>query len=184
MARTARPELVPFVELNAEEKAAGEKFPWKRSDLITAHFPNATKMDWHVAFQDPDLWGRFLKDIHGGSKDETPQRARERLRQLTGNDYSYDPFIVAFKTLAGSRSVRHLATKLNLSTQITWKLKKGIKAPDLPLMEHIAAAFGKHPSYFVEYRIAEILAALGDQMEMAPEMSVDLYRKLRKQKVT
>jgi transcriptional regulator with XRE-family HTH domain len=182
MARTPRPELVPFIELNAEEKASKQKLPWKRADLITAHFPQAAKMDWHVAFRDPDLWGRFLKDIHGGDKNESPQRARERLRQITGNDYSYDPFNIAFKTLAGSRSVRHLATKLNLSTQITWKLRKGIKAPDLELIEKIAEAFGKHPSYFVEYRIAYILGALGDQMEMAPEISVDLYRKLRKQR--
>lgn len=179
MARTVRPELVPFQEYNAAKK---EETWEERYALIREHFPRAVKLDWHVAFRDMDLWGRFVKDLLGKpEKDENPQQTRERLRRLMGNDYSYDPFPVAFNTLAGKRSLRHLASKLDVgSHRRIGHLKNGVVKPDLATIEKIAYGFGKDPSYFIEYRISYVLGALGDQMEMNPEMSVDLFRRLKK----
>lgn len=184
MPRAIRPELVDFIELNANEKAKGKK-PGKimspeRIALIHKHFPQATKINWRIALQDPDLWGRFLKDLSKPASGETMEQALERLRRLTGNDYSYEPFPVAFRSLAGSRSVRHLATKLGLNPQMVWRLKTGKMEPDLRLIEKIAKGFGKEPAYFAEWRIAYVLGALGDQLERSPETSVDLYKKLRR----
>lgn len=188
MPKPVRPELVPFIELNAIEKKSGKKLVKERWSLIREYFPSYVKLDWHRAFaRDSDLWGRLFKDVYERDlrelgEEKNTERARDRLRQLTGDDYSYDPFIRSLETLAGTRSVRHLATKLGLSPHMVWRLKNGTKEPDLFLIEQVAKAFGKDPSYFVEYRIAYVLGAIGDQMEIAPEMSVDMYRKIARKR--
>lgn len=192
MARVPRPEVQAFIQINKEEKAAGKKMPWKdRYALILEHFPIADRLDWKEALRDVDLYGRVLKDIlrmdqaneewagPGPRPVLDQQRARERLRQFMGDDYSYLPFREAFDVLAGDRSIRHLANKIGFGAHNTWNLKNGHKEPDLYTLEVIAKAFNKDPSYFVEYRIAYVLGALGDQMSTNPEMTVDLYRKLR-----
>lgn len=192
MGRTVRAELQPFIELNAQEKAEGIKIPWKeRYGLICAHFPSAERLDWRLAFKDIDVWGRVIYDMlwqdqkeEWDGKGPRPsfdlQRGREKLRQWMGNDYAYGPFIEAFGTLAADRSYRHLASKLGMSAHYVWKLKNGTSTPDLYTLEKIARAFRKDPSYFREYRIAYVLGAIGDQMDMAPEISVDLYRKINR----
>lgn len=199
MARTPRPELAVFHELNAKEKATGIKTPWKdRYALIREYFPVAVRFDWRKAFQDYDdpLYGRIIRDIlehdqkalNKERQPFDPDQAKARLRQLSGDDYTSLPFVEAFGVLAGKRSIRHIQTKfencgLDVSRGTVWKLKNGLKEPDLYTLEKIAEAFNKHPSYFVEYRIYYILGALGDQMDMAPELTVDLYRRLQRKKV-
>lgn len=184
MPRAVRPELVDFIELNESEKARGKKpgkiMSQERVALIQKHFPQSTRMNWRIALQDPDIMGRFLKDLAKPVSGESMDQTLERLRRLTGNDYSYEPFSIAFRSLAGSRSVRHLATKLGLNPQMVWRLKTGKMEPDLALIERIAKGFGKEPSYFAEWRVAYVLCAFGDQLERSPEMSVDLYKKLRR----
>lgn len=194
MARTStRPELQPFIELNEKEKREGKKTPWKeRYALIKTHFPIVAQIDWRKAFiADDDLYGRVWRDIlrvdqanevnagQGPRPALDPQRARERLRQLMGNDYSHLPFDEAFSVLAGDRSIRNLARKIGMSVSATWNLKNGHKEPDLYDLELIAKSFGKEPSYFLEYRMAYIIGAMADQMMLAPEMTVDMYRELR-----
>lgn len=194
MARTSRPELAVFIELNQLEKSTGHKTPWKdRYALIVHHFPMAERIDWRKAFRDLDLYGRLLRDILENDQ-KTEARpgprpsfdhglARDRLRQFAGDDFTQLPFVQAFRVLAGNRSIRHLETKLDMTRGVVWKLKAGLKEPDLYTMERVAKAFHKDPSYFVEYRIAYIMGALGDQMEQAPEMTVDLYRRLQRKQV-
>lgn len=192
---TSRPELQPFIELNEKEKAAGKKLPWKeRYSIIREHFPVVDQIDWVKAFKDTDLYGRLWRDIlrvdqaneenagQGPRPALDPARARERLRQLMGEDYSYLPFQESFTILAGDRSVRHLASKVGLGRHLTWNLKNGISEPDLYTMEIVARAFGKDPSYFLEYRIAFVIGAMASRMEQAPEMTVDMYRELRMKK--
>ena len=203
MARTTpRPELEPFIELNKREKAkkaAGIKIStleaWReRYVLIKAHFPIVEQIDWMKAFNDKELYGRLWKDIlrvdqqeldeensGQGPRPLDPKRAKERLRQLQGDDYSYLPFHEAFTNLAGKRSIRHLASKIGLGKHVTWNFKNGVKEPDLYTLEQIARAFGKDPSYFLEYRLAYIVGAIASRMELAPEMTVDMYRELRQQ---
>lgn len=194
MARTIKAELLPFIELNKIEKEQGKKVPWgERYALICSHFPSAERLDWRQAFKDIDVWGRVIYDMLWQDQKEEwdgvgirpgfdMPRGREKLRQWMGNDYSFVPFTQAFCTLAGNRSYRHLASKLNISAHYVWKLKNGTSQPDLYMMERIAVAFKKEPSYFLEYRIAYILGAIGDQMDLAPEISVDLYRQISRAK--
>ena len=194
MGRTSRPDLAVFNELNDSERASGVKTPWKlRYELIKEHFPIAERIDWRKAFQDLDLYGRLIRDIlendqkanaKGPRSGFNQEEARARFRQFAGDDYTQLPFVEAFRILAGPRSIRHLQYKLNMKRNSVWKLKAGIKEPDLYTIEQVAKAFNKDPSYFVEYRVAVILGALGDQMSMAPEMTVDLYRRIQRKSVS
>lgn len=195
MPRSSRPELADFNELNAKEKVSGIKTPWsERYALIKQYFPASVVYDWRKAFQNQDdpIYARIIRDIlendqkgdgKGPRPPFDPEKARARLRQFSGDDYTALPFVDAFRNLAGQRSIRHLQHKLDMSRGTVWKLKQGLKEPDLWTLERVADAFHKHPSYFVEYRIYYILGALGDQMDMAPEMTVDLYRRLQRKKV-
>ena len=188
MPRVPRPELAPFLELNEQEKVQGKKTPWKeRYALIQEHFPRAVRYDWRTSLRDTDLWARIWRDIYeadlragDGGLVEDNKKSRERLRQLMGADFSLEPFNVAFKALIGSRSVRHVATKCGLTPNMVFRLQQGERKVDLDIIEKVAKGFGKDPSYFMEYRIAYVMGALGDQLEMLPEASVDLYRKLQK----
>ncbi len=194
MARTSRAELLPFIELNKKEKTQGFKIPWEeRYALICAHFPNADRLDWNLAFADVEVLGRLIYDILWQDQKEewdgigvrpvfSQRRARQRLNQYLGNDYSYVPFTEAFNTLAGTRSLRHLASKLEVSSHYIWNLKHGVSHPDLYTIERIAKVFKKDPSYFLEYRISYILGALGKQMDIAPEITVDIYRQINRGK--
>lgn len=190
MARPPKPQLEPFLALNSEEKRTSVKASWKqRYVLIQENFPASVRLDWAEAFKDVDLFGRLFKDIlridqnsnrHGvGPRVVDENTSRERLRQLMGEDFSYEPFSTAFPALAGRRSVRNLAAKIGLGKHMTHDLILGRKSPDLYTLEQIAYSFGKDPSYFLEYRIAYVLGALGDHMELSPETTVDLYKKLR-----
>lgn len=165
------------------------KIPWEdRLALIHKEFPNSSQLDWARAFGDIDLLGRVLRDIlktdqsKPGRSGPRPaldrKQAESRLRQFLGADYTLLEFRDAFRVLADGRSHRHLATKIGLDRNLVQKLLAGKKDPDLPTIESIAQAFGKDPSYFLEYRVNYILGALGKQMYNAPEITVDLYKRI------
>jgi hypothetical protein len=45
-------------------------------------------------------------------------------------------------------------------------------------MTAVAVAYGKDPSYFVEYRKVAVLKAMARCFDNAPESTVDFYRSL------
>lgn len=189
MARPPRPELAPFLELNQLEKKTGKKRPEERSRMIREQFPSVDRLDWAEAFKDTELYLKIWMDIlsddqkeaYGGTrKPLDPERAKERLRQLMGQDFSCENFAESLAFLAGDRSIRQLARKIGLSATRTYELKTGTRLPDLYEMETIAAAFNKHPSYFVEYRVEYIAAAMVQHMLKSPETSIDAYKRLRR----
>jgi len=180
------PRLSVFLSLNAE----GRKVPWQeRVKLIHDVFPSTTQMDWRKAFNDIDLFGRILRDIlkvdqtSPGRSGPRPvldrKKATERLRQFMGADFSDAIFAQAFRELCGDKSVRGVAAKTGLEKTMVQNLLTGKRQPDVQIMEQVAESFKKDPSYFFEYRVAYVLAALGDKMAGAPEMTVDLYKRLR-----
>jgi transcriptional regulator with XRE-family HTH domain len=164
--------------------------PWdERIQIINEQFPSTVHLDWCRAFEDVELFGRILRDIL--KVDQTPpgrsgprpvldrDAATRRLRQFMRSDYSSLSFQETFQLLAGDRSHRALAAKIGIDRNMVQKLLAGSREPDIPLMEMIARAFKKDPSYFVEYRTAYVLGALGDKMQSAPETTIDLYKKLK-----
>lgn len=192
MARTVeKRDLTVFDDLNERESVAKKKIPWQeRYLIIKEQFPSIDRLNWAEAFKNVDLFGRVLRDIlridqsldsrtgPGPRPVLDEKRARERLRQLLGQDFSYSPFGETFDVMTAGRSMRGMAAKTGLSVKMIFQLKHGEREPDLYIMEQIAKAFNKDPSYFVEYRTAFIISALCDQMDKSPETTVDLYKKL------
>lgn len=179
----------PFAELRQSERVEGKKNPKERQRLITEQFPSVRDLDWGKAFDnDIDLFGRIIRDI---LKVEQPQSGRpgprlaldyddgiKRLNQIMGEDYTTEPFVLAFERLVGNRSIRQLASKTGLDRNTVFRLLKGKRYPDPYLMETIAKAFSKHPSYFLEYRLHFISGALEGKMKTAPESTINIYRKI------
>jgi transcriptional regulator with XRE-family HTH domain len=173
-----------------EEMTKG-KVSWdKRAKLITTQFDSVEKLSWKKAFAaDIDLFARLVRDI---LKLEQAQPGRPgprpaldlhdgvtRLRQYMGEDYAVVPFPEAIREMAGKRSIRSLARKVDLSKNHVHRLLTGEMQPDAYSMAQIAKAFGKHPSFFMEYRNAWIAAAVVSRLEDNPESSISLFRKFK-----
>jgi transcriptional regulator with XRE-family HTH domain len=180
------PEMLDvFVEVNKKGK-----IPWgERSKLIKKHFPASAQLDWFEIFrQDPAIAGKIIGDIikldqeRDGRPGKRPSlsedMSKEKLRQLAGEDFSDYEFTKAFRILCGDRSVRAVANKVGLAPTRVHQLLHGEVAPTTQQMEQIAKGFKKKPSYFVEYRIAYIVATIAYKLETIPETSTILYKKL------
>lgn len=164
----------------------------KRSDLaaIRSQFPSVDTLDWKKAFTaDIDLFGRMWKDIlkfdqagegrPGPRPALDPSTAYLRFRQLSEGEYSMLPFREAVRLLAPRTSIRRIAEKTGLDRNLVHRLMKGQVEPDNYEMELFAAAFGRRPSYFLEYRIGFILMLVHEHMMQYPESSVGPYVKVR-----
>lgn len=166
------------------------KTSWaERSKVIKTMYPSTAKLDWYeVFYQDPTILGKMVNDIikldqvRTGKPGKRPsldeQGATERLRKLRDEDHTTRPLSEALKVLAGDRSIRSIATKIGLDKSYVHRLLKGDAEPSLEVIEKVAKAFNKHPSYFVEYRIGYIMAMLDYKLNQVPEMSVVFYNKL------
>ncbi len=165
----------------------------KRNDLaaIRAQFPSIDNLDWERAFrEDTELYGRVWKDIlkldqagegrPGPRPPLDPQKANIRYLQLTGDDFSFEPFPDAFRTLLGSESVRKFSDRSGLDRNLVARLLRREIEPDNYEMEVIAGALGKLPSHFLEYRIGYVLLMVHAHMTKHPESSVGPYNKVRK----
>lgn len=165
-----------------------KKVPWaQRLQDIKKEYPSFDALDWDQAFQnDLDLMGRIIRDIlkhehaepgHSGPRPALDRdTAKQKLAQIMGMDYSLEKFPLALATLSSGRSIRHIATKTGLNRNTVHRLLKGDVFPDPWTMEVVAKAFNRHPSFFLEYRIDSLMAALESQMQLAPELTIDVYR--------
>lgn len=181
--------LEVFREVN-EEVAQGRKFPLERRyEIIREQFPSVVDLDWKAAFdRSPELWHRILNaigqlgQITGGRSGPRPEpdvdRAIVDLRRLMGEEYATLPFHVVFTILADRRSLTQLGRKVGMDRMRVLRLKRNDRPPNIWEMEQIADAFGKHPSFFMEYRTAMIAGAIISRVEASPETSVHVYRKL------
>ncbi len=169
------------------------KVSWEiRAKMIKAQFPSVENLNWDRALErDMDLFGRIMRDIlkleqaAPGRPGPRPSldmaAAKRRMNQLLGNDYTLLPFKEAFRVLAGTRSTRHLASMTGLNRNTVQRLLKGDIEPDGFEMAVIAETFGKHPSYFAEWRILYIANAIVTRLEWSPDTAVDIYRKMDQQ---
>lgn len=164
----------------------------KRHDLsaIRAQFPSIDGLDWEKAFrEDTELYGRFWKDIlkfdqagegrPGPRPALDPSKANQRYLQLTGEDYVFLPFKDAFRDLIGNTSIRKVCAHTGLDRNLVHRLLRGEAEPDNYEMEIIATAYGKRPSFFLEYRIGFCLMMVHTHMIKYPESSVGPYVKVR-----
>jgi len=178
-------DLTPFEKLG--------KVSWEiRSQKIRAAFSTVENLDWDRALEkDMDLFGRVIRDVlkleqaSPGRPGPRPSldtaEATRRLNQLLGKDYTILPFKEAFRVLARDRSTRHLASLTGLNRNTVQRLLKGDMEPDGFEMSVIAETFGKHPSYFAEWRNLYITNAIMERLEWSPDTAVDIFREMDQQ---
>lgn len=166
------------------------KIPWEeRYEAIISDYPSVLDESWADRFgNDVELLGRVLRDILK-LEQAVPGRpgprpaldvddAQRRLAQLRGEDYTLKPFVSAVHDLKGSLSIRQFAEKVHLDKSHIHRALTGKVEPDAFLCRMIAYAHGKHPSYFMEWRILYIVGAIVRRLEWSPESTVALYERL------
>lgn len=180
-----------MTDLAEFERATRDKMAWdSRAKMIASQFGSVDKLHWRKAFaSDIDLFARLVKDIlkldqaQPGRPGPRPaldyEEGVSRLRQYMGQDYALDPFPEALRVLGDGRSIRSLARKTGLSKNHIHRLLTGDISPDAYAMSTIAESFGKHPSYFLEWRTMWIASAIVDRLTSQPESSISMYRKLK-----
>lgn len=180
-----------------QEKLAQFKGPMtskERKDKIHEVFPSTASLNWEKAFdRDPDILGRMLRDIlkldqlvpgrPGPRKTLDQNKAQPELDRMMGKDpterpYSLLPFSATLRLLLGKRSMRSAQSKLGLSKSKIHRFLTDEAEPTAGEIELIAKAFGKAPSYFLEYRVRSITSSIHQALEAAPESSIPLYEKM------
>jgi transcriptional regulator with XRE-family HTH domain len=181
------------------------RVPWEeRSAEILQQYPSITAINWRSEFdRTPEMFARLVKDVlklEGESTGRSGPRAQvgrevgmAKFRQMVGADYTTLPFVPALESLlqwhlprarggkpAGIISIRALERKTGLSRPLLHRLLSGQRQPTVPEMTAVAAAFGKHGSFFLEYRVSFVAGALVDRLEDLPEASIFMYRELTK----
>lgn len=181
----ARAEVAFFAELNSLTPRVPRS---ERMSLIKQQFASVD-LDWDRAFSDDvALMGRLIGDIlkleaaepgkPGPRSSIEYAEGIDALRRLIGDDYSMHPFPEAIRLLRAGRSLRALSLKLDISKSQLVRLLDGVIQPTPDEMQRAAKAFGKHPSYFLEWRTMAVAEAIRRQLIELPEASVAAYRQL------
>lgn len=165
--------------------------PWAdRKALINEQFPSTEQLDWYAALKDDGVFVRIIEDILRVSLADTtrsgPRRpkvereqAKYALRELFGQGHTTQPFDRAFGFVIGTNSLTQVARKTGISRSRVHRLLRGESEPDVADMEKIAAAYGRDPSYFVEYRAAVVAMILWERLNSEPELASVAYNKLK-----
>lgn len=163
---------------------------WARNyNNVKEEYASVTDLKWRETLSyDTEVFTHILADIiKAEGKRPKPgkrpaldrQSAQEALSRLSGAQFSDRTFVETFSHLVGDRSYRHLAQKTGIHKDTVHKLMHGKLQPSNDTMEAIAAAFGKDPAYFLEYRVHMILAMVGEYLKDAPETATAWYLRAR-----
>ncbi len=102
-----------------------------------------------------------------------------RINQMYSQEFSEKKFKDAFIILCGKDSLRITANKTNISYSHIFQLKSGNANPTIPMMESIASAYNRQPSYFLEYRIHFILESMSNFLSQNPEIATTWFGKAK-----
>jgi DNA-binding phage protein len=173
---------------------SSRKAAWlERAKEIQDRFPEIANLDWAAALaKDDNLFARVLRDIlkleqavpgRSGPRPALEQEeVTDRLDRLFGRDFTSDPFPRALKSLAGGASIRQIATRTGLNRNVVYRLLNSEMGPEGWHLTQVAEAYGKHPSYFIEWRILYITKAFASRLERNPDASVSVYLELDDQR--
>lgn len=173
--------------------AASRKEAWQeRAKEIYEKFPEVETFDWNTALaEDGTFFALVLRDMikldssapgRSGPR-PTLERAdaQEQLDQIFGRDFSLEPFRQALEAMANGASVRSIANRTGLNRNTVHRLRVGEIEPDPWHMEQLARGWGKHPSYFLEWRILYIAKAIATRLEANPESSIRIFKQMDEQ---
>lgn len=184
-----RRDLSIFDKDNAHWRNQKKRVPWdQRLRLIEQEFPGALHTDFNVVLRDNDIFARVLKDIlkvdqiEPGRAGPRPnldyERGIQTWREMTGQDFSDQPFHEAFQQISRGDSFTIIARKTHISRSRVYKLWQGWIGPTVDDLRTVADAYGKKPAFFAEYRAEYILAAITARLTKETEMTIPLYLKL------
>lgn len=186
-------DLLVFIEAN--ERPAGERVNWQeRRVLIGREYPIILNPDLDGVFADDLAFERLMRDIL--KKDQAEEgrdgprpnldwdKGIQSWRELTGQDFTGLPFHQAFRVLAHGtngkpHTIRQIANKTGVPKSRVHRLLAGVEEPDLATIVAVAAAYGKKPQFFAEYRCQVIIDHLRVVLEQNPEYSANVYRKVQ-----
>jgi hypothetical protein len=170
-----------------------KKIPWEEKyRRIVSQYPEVVDVNWSELLRsDGDVFARLLGDVlKSGSRGSKPgkrptldrREALERLAKVGDEDFSEFGFHETFSYLTQGTSIRGVAAKTGLGKSYVQRLLAQDTDPSFAVMEQIAKAYKKHPSYFLEYRIAKTLVVIDSLLHDSPETATAWYLKFAKVK--
>lgn len=170
-----------------------KKIPWEEKHRrIISQYPDINTVNWSELLRsDGDIFARLLGDVlKSGSRGSKPgkrptldrREALDRLAKVADEDFSEFDFRTTFRYLTQGASIRGVAAKTGLGKSYVQRLLNGDSEPSFAVMEQIAKSYRKHPSYFLEYRIANTLILIDEFLRESPETATSWYLKLRQVK--
>jgi len=144
----------------------------ERIAKMRATYPGLTRV-WEGAFNDEAILGRAIRElISTGPGRQTPEVAEgiRRWRELTGLGYSTLRFPASLHELTGGATIATVAAATGLDTAHVTALFNGTD-PTIDDLTTIAAAYRRDPTWFHEYRVIAVAAAVADALAANPERS-------------
>jgi len=168
-----------------------KKIPWEQKyKTIVSQYPEIIDISWSALLrEESDIFARLVGDVlksssKGSKPGKRPQLERsdaiQRLKRLSDEDFSELDFHQSFKHLSAGLSVRAIALKTDLGKSYIQRLLQAEVDPSFETMEKISKAFNKHPSFFLEYRIAKTLVVIDDLLKQSPDTATAWYLKFSK----
>lgn len=145
-----------------------------------------TRDDTRRVVDGEEVIARLLRDVlsidnvevrRGQRPRLDPDEGRRLLNGLRGQDYTVEPFHVALRALAGTRSLQNLGRRTGLSKANLSRLLSNQKEPRAEEMEAVAAAFDKRPTYFAEYRTILFADMVRERLASDPDHSAALVHR-------
>ncbi len=136
-------------------------------------FPQLENIDWSdVIRKNPDILENIVSDIvkTEGSRRKIDRRdGNRRMNAIYNTDHSERAFKDSFTILSTNESIRKTAAKIEASPAHVYNLKEGKAEPTIEIMERIAFAYNRDPSYFLEYRVHYVLQSISCFLMKNPE---------------
>lgn len=167
-------------------------------DRVEADYPITRAPQWARLLDNSDVMADIIRDLividrqparRGARPLPEYEEGRRRLQALFGEDFSIHPFDVAFSALSCGHSRTQIARRTGITRTRVHRLLAGERIdlatgerwtvePTLEEMTAIAAAYGRRPEHFREYRTRLITALVAHHLEAHPERSSLLCQQL------
>ncbi|RTK94019.1 XRE family transcriptional regulator [Candidatus Saccharibacteria bacterium] len=153
----------------------------KKLKYIRGKYPDVNSIDWaSIIAGEPGILRAIAGNVAGSNYNK--KHGISDATQLLGTEFSELNFVDALNILWGDRSISDMVAKTNISHNKIYNMKRGLREPTFKDMEAIAKAFGKDPAFFLEYRIAKILASIDRYLTSSPETATHWFSLLSSKK--
>jgi hypothetical protein len=145
----------------------------------------ATRKAWVAVFNDrPDamhnLLADYIKQVHAqpGRIGQRPMPREEQVdfQGLLYGEVTDEPLTEVLPKII-TQSERAMCAKIHMSRAQYQRMLKGEYDPDVNELRTLAAAVGKPPTFFLEYRKAMVIAAVLNLLDERPGIATSLYRR-------